>query len=58
MDETESTKNVNDVTILDHRFLNGDFVAATSDLTGQVGLGWFPYAFQKRLEMNKAFHYG
>jgi ubiquitin-conjugating enzyme E2 O len=38
MDETELTKNVNDVAILDRRFLHGDFVAATSDLTGQVGL--------------------
>jgi ubiquitin-conjugating enzyme E2 O len=38
MDETELTKNVNDVAILDRRFLHGDFVAATLDLTGQVGL--------------------
>lgn len=38
IDETELTENVNDVTVLDRGFLHGDFVAAASDPTGQVGV--------------------
>lgn len=38
MDETESTENVKDVTVLDRGFIHGDFVAAASDPTGQVGV--------------------
>ncbi|KAB1207518.1 putative ubiquitin-conjugating enzyme E2 23 [Morella rubra] len=38
MDETESTVNLNGVTVVDRGFLHGDFVAAASDPTGQVGV--------------------
>lgn len=38
MDETESTENIKDVTVVDRGFLHGDFVAAASDPTGQVGV--------------------
>ncbi|KAF5449000.1 hypothetical protein F2P56_029489 [Juglans regia] len=38
MDETESTVNLNDVAVVDRGFLHGDFVAAASDPTGQVGV--------------------
>ncbi|KAH7518397.1 probable ubiquitin-conjugating enzyme E2 23 [Ziziphus jujuba] len=38
MDETESTENINDLTVVDRGFLHGDFVAAASDQTGQVGV--------------------
>ncbi|KAM1382702.1 probable ubiquitin-conjugating enzyme E2 23 [Malus sylvestris] len=37
-DETESTQNINDLTVVDRGFLHGDFVAAASDPTGQVGV--------------------
>lgn len=38
MDETESTQNINDLTVVDRGFLHGDFVAAASEPTGQVGV--------------------
>uniref|UniRef100_A0A5B6ZUE8 E2 ubiquitin-conjugating enzyme n=1 Tax=Davidia involucrata TaxID=16924 RepID=A0A5B6ZUE8_DAVIN len=38
MDESETTHNLNDVTVVDRGFLHGDFVAAASDPTGQVGV--------------------
>ncbi|KAA8546118.1 hypothetical protein F0562_020431 [Nyssa sinensis] len=38
MDESETTQNLNDVTVVDRGFLHGDFVAAASDPTGQVGV--------------------
>ncbi|KAL6211186.1 hypothetical protein ACLB2K_016413 [Fragaria x ananassa] len=38
IDETESTQNINDVTVVDRGFLHGDFVAAASEPTGQVGV--------------------
>ncbi|PHT97857.1 putative ubiquitin-conjugating enzyme E2 23 [Capsicum chinense] len=38
MDESESTESINNVTVVDRGFLHGDYVAAASDPTGQVGL--------------------
>lgn len=38
MDESETTQNVNDLTVIDRGFLHGDFVAAISDPTGQAGV--------------------
>lgn len=38
MDESETTQNLNDVTVIDRGFLHGDFVAAASEPTGQVGV--------------------
>ncbi|KAL1295760.1 hypothetical protein HN51_056609 [Arachis hypogaea] len=38
MDESESTRNFSDVEVVDRGFLHGDFVAAASDPTGQVGV--------------------
>ncbi|XP_023513075.1 probable ubiquitin-conjugating enzyme E2 23 [Cucurbita pepo subsp. pepo] len=38
MDESETTLNVNDLTVIDRGFLHGDFVAAVSDPTGQAGV--------------------
>ncbi|KAM3695646.1 hypothetical protein ACB098_07G148900 [Castanea mollissima] len=38
IDETESTENIHDVTVVDRGFLHGDFVASASDPTGQVGV--------------------
>ncbi|OIW21173.1 hypothetical protein TanjilG_30496 [Lupinus angustifolius] len=38
INETESTQNFNDVEVVDRGFLHGDFVAAASDPTGQVGV--------------------
>lgn len=38
MDETESTENTSDLTVIDRGFLHGDFVAAASDPSGQVGV--------------------
>ena len=38
MDESESTLNFSDVEVVDRGFLHGDFVAAASDPTGQVGV--------------------
>ncbi|XP_020211246.1 probable ubiquitin-conjugating enzyme E2 23 [Cajanus cajan] len=38
MDESESTQNFSDVEVVDRGFLHGDFVAAASDPTGQVGV--------------------
>lgn len=38
MDDTEPVQNISDVTVIDQRFLHGDYVAATSDPTGQVGV--------------------
>lgn len=38
MDESESTQNFNDVEVVDRGFLHGDFVAAASYPTGQVGV--------------------
>ncbi|XP_028798561.1 probable ubiquitin-conjugating enzyme E2 23 isoform X2 [Neltuma alba] len=38
MDESESTQNISDVKVVDRGFLHGDFVAAASDPTGQVGV--------------------
>ncbi|XP_054777530.1 probable ubiquitin-conjugating enzyme E2 23 isoform X5 [Prosopis cineraria] len=38
MDESESTQNFSDVKVVDRGFLHGDFVAAASDPTGQVGV--------------------
>ncbi|XP_022146135.1 probable ubiquitin-conjugating enzyme E2 23 isoform X2 [Momordica charantia] len=38
MDESETTQNVNDLTVIDRGFLHGDFVAAVSDPTGQAGV--------------------
>ncbi|MCI28597.1 ubiquitin-conjugating enzyme E2, partial [Trifolium medium] len=37
-DESESTQNFSDVEVIDRGFLHGDFVAAASDPTGQVGV--------------------
>uniref|UniRef100_M1A6K4 E2 ubiquitin-conjugating enzyme n=1 Tax=Solanum tuberosum TaxID=4113 RepID=M1A6K4_SOLTU len=38
MDESESTESINNVIVVDRGFLHGDYVAAASDPTGQVGL--------------------
>ncbi|CAL2279701.1 unnamed protein product [Prunus armeniaca] len=38
IDETESTQNISDLSVVDRGFLHGDFVAAASDPTGQVGV--------------------
>ncbi|PON89955.1 Ubiquitin-fold modifier-conjugating enzyme [Trema orientale] len=38
IDQTESTQNINGLTVIDRGFLHGDFVAAASDPTGQVGV--------------------
>lgn len=38
MDESESTQNFGDLRVVDRGFLHGDFVAAASDPTGQVGV--------------------
>ncbi|KAF7143438.1 hypothetical protein RHSIM_Rhsim05G0054000 [Rhododendron simsii] len=38
MDESETTQKISDVTVVDRGFLHGDFVAAVSDPTGQVGV--------------------
>ncbi|XP_071701637.1 probable ubiquitin-conjugating enzyme E2 23 [Rutidosis leptorrhynchoides] len=38
MDETETTQNVDDVTVVDRGFLHGDYVAAACNATGQVGV--------------------
>ncbi|XP_058764510.1 probable ubiquitin-conjugating enzyme E2 23 [Vicia villosa] len=37
-DESESKQNFSDVEVIDRGFLHGDFVAAASDPTGQVGV--------------------
>lgn len=37
-DGSESTDNINDITVVDRGFLHGDIVASTSDPTGQLGL--------------------
>ncbi|KAF1878869.1 hypothetical protein Lal_00047541 [Lupinus albus] len=38
INESESTQNFDDVEVVDRGFLHGDFVAAASDPTGQVGV--------------------
>ncbi|KAJ4715966.1 Ubiquitin-conjugating enzyme like [Melia azedarach] len=38
MDDTEPVQNNSDVTVVDRGFLHGDYVAAASDPTGQVGV--------------------
>ncbi|XP_059647458.1 probable ubiquitin-conjugating enzyme E2 23 [Cornus florida] len=38
MDDSETSQNLNDVIVVDRGFLHGDFVAAASDPTGQVGV--------------------
>ncbi|PSS25969.1 Ubiquitin-conjugating enzyme like [Actinidia chinensis var. chinensis] len=38
MDASERTQNLSDVTVADRGFLHGDYVAAASDPTGQVGV--------------------
>ncbi|XVF67955.1 hypothetical protein PTKIN_Ptkin10aG0163600 [Pterospermum kingtungense] len=38
MDDTESVQNIKNVTVVDRSFLHGDYVAAASDSTGQVGV--------------------
>lgn len=38
MDQSESTRSIKDLTVIDRGFLHGDFVAAASDPTGQVGV--------------------
>lgn len=38
MDENESTENISDLTVVDRGFLHGDFAAAASDPSGQVGV--------------------
>ncbi|CAK9315302.1 unnamed protein product [Citrullus colocynthis] len=38
MDESETTQNVNDLTVIDRGFVHGDFVASVSDPTGQAGV--------------------
>lgn len=38
MDESESTQNFSDVEVIDRGFLHGDFVAAASNPTGQLGV--------------------
>ncbi|KAK8923580.1 putative ubiquitin-conjugating enzyme E2 23 [Platanthera zijinensis] len=37
-DGSESTDNINDITVVDRGFLHGDIVASASDPTGQLGL--------------------
>ncbi|KAL3514983.1 hypothetical protein ACH5RR_021885 [Cinchona calisaya] len=37
-DESETTESINDVKVVDRGFLHGDYVAAASDPTGQVGV--------------------
>lgn len=37
-DGSESTDNINDITVVDRGFLHGDIVASISDPTGQLGL--------------------
>ncbi|OMO92729.1 Ubiquitin-conjugating enzyme, E2 [Corchorus olitorius] len=38
MDDTEPVQSIKDVTVVDRGFLHGDYVAAASDSTGQVGV--------------------
>ncbi|KAI4297783.1 hypothetical protein L6164_037650 [Bauhinia variegata] len=38
MNETQSTQNFSDVEVVDRGFLHGDYVAAASDPTGQIGV--------------------
>ncbi|KAG8368072.1 hypothetical protein BUALT_Bualt15G0007300 [Buddleja alternifolia] len=38
MDESETTESINDVIVADRGFLHGDYVAAASDPTGQIGI--------------------
>lgn len=38
MDESETTENLSDVTVIDRGFLHGDYVASALDPTGQVGV--------------------
>ncbi|KAL0348511.1 UNVERIFIED_CONTAM: putative ubiquitin-conjugating enzyme E2 23 [Sesamum angustifolium] len=38
MDGSETTESINDVTVIDRGFLHGDYVAAASDPTGQIGI--------------------
>ncbi|XP_034681431.1 probable ubiquitin-conjugating enzyme E2 23 [Vitis riparia] len=38
MDDSETTQNLNDVTVIDRGFMHGDYVASASDPTGQVGV--------------------
>ncbi|KAL2537800.1 putative ubiquitin-conjugating enzyme E2 23 [Forsythia ovata] len=38
MDESETTETTTDVTVVDRGFLHGDYVAAASDPTGQIGI--------------------
>ncbi|KAK4477239.1 hypothetical protein RD792_016453 [Penstemon davidsonii] len=38
MDDSETTESKNDVTVVDRGFLHGDYVAAASDPTGQIGI--------------------
>ncbi|KAL2231709.1 UNVERIFIED_CONTAM: putative ubiquitin-conjugating enzyme E2 23 [Sesamum indicum] len=38
MDGSETTESINDVTVVDRGFLHGDYVAAASDPTGQIGI--------------------
>ncbi|KAG5406355.1 hypothetical protein IGI04_012474 [Brassica rapa subsp. trilocularis] len=38
MDDTEPVQDVNNVTVVDRGFLHGDYVASSSDPTGQVGV--------------------
>ncbi|KAH7574876.1 hypothetical protein ACOSP7_005824 [Xanthoceras sorbifolium] len=38
LDNTEPVHNISDVTVVDRGFLHGDYVAAASDPTGQVGV--------------------
>ncbi|XP_022748432.1 probable ubiquitin-conjugating enzyme E2 23 [Durio zibethinus] len=38
MDETELVQSIKNGTVVDRGFLHGDYVAATSDSTGQLGV--------------------
>ncbi|KAK8476481.1 hypothetical protein V6N11_064537, partial [Hibiscus sabdariffa] len=38
MDDTEPVQSIKNVTVVDRGFLHGDYVAAASDSTGQVGV--------------------
>ncbi|PWA61009.1 ubiquitin-conjugating enzyme 23 [Artemisia annua] len=38
MDDSETTQKLDDVTVIDRAFLHGDYVAAASNATGQVGV--------------------
>ncbi|KAL3539101.1 hypothetical protein ACH5RR_002467 [Cinchona calisaya] len=38
IDESETTESINDVKVVDRGFLHGDYIAAASDPTGQVGV--------------------